>query len=240
VNINGSVAVVTGANRGIGRALVENLLESGAGKIYAGARDTSKLADLVQLGEGRVIALTLDLHDEAVIETAAKQAMDATLLINNAGAFEFGSQLDADIDGIRRAFETNYYGTMRVVRAFAPILEANHGAIVNVLSIVSLASMPGAGGYSASKAAAHSLTVALRGELARKGVRVLGAYPGPVDTDMAKGLDLPKASPTTVAAAILKGIEADEAYIMPDPMAVQVYEGWRADHAAIEAQFGSM
>ncbi len=241
MKIRDSIAVVTGANRGIGLALVQQLLAQGAKRVYAGARDPQKLAGLAKEFAGRVVPIRIDLADPTSITAAATAAKDATILINNAGALEFGSQLTADLSSIRRDFETNYFGTLQVARAFAPNLEAHKGGtIVNVLSVVALASMPGIGAYSASKAAAHSLTLALRGELSKKGIAVLGAYPGPVDTDMAKGVDLPKTPPTDVAIAILAGVEAGEHYILPDPMARQVYAGWSAGHTAVEAQFGSM
>jgi short-subunit dehydrogenase len=244
MNIKDSVAVVTGSNRGIGHALVEQLLAHGARKVYAAARDTSKLADVVKRGEGRVVPLALDLTNAASIAAAAKAAGDANLLINNAGALEFGSQLTADVAGIRKDFETNYFGTLHMVRAFAPVLEANKASggatIATVLSVVALASMPGIGGYSASKAAAHSLTLALRGELGKKGIQVLGIYPGPVDTDMAKEFAFAKASPQSVAIEILKGLEAGELYIMPDPMAKGFYATWSTNHRGAEKQFGGM
>lgn len=237
MNIKGSIVVVTGANRGIGRSLVGALLAHGANKVYAGARDTSKLGAT----DSRVVPLKMDLSDEAGLAAAAKTAGDATLLINNAGLLEGGSQLTAPIDTLRREFETNYFGTLRVIRAFVPVLEKNKpGAIANVLSVVSWASMPGIGAYSASKAASNSMTMALRGELAKRGISVFGVYPGPVDTDMAKGIELTKTSPEDVANAILKGIENNSLYITPDPMAEQVYAGWKGDHAAVEAQFGNM
>jgi len=241
MKIKDSIAVVTGANRGIGRAFVEQLLARGAKRVYAGARDPSMLKDLVASGGGRVVALKIDVTDPASVKAAASSAKDVTLLINNAGALEAGSQLSAEIAGIRKDFETNYFGTINMVRAFTPALEVNkNGTIVNVLSVVAFASMPGLGGYSASKAAAHSLTLALRGELGKKRISVHGTYPGPVDTDMAKGVDLPKTPASEVAGVTLDGVEAGQEYIFPDPMAKQVYQGWRADHAAVEAQFGSM
>ncbi|MFA6045994.1 MAG: SDR family oxidoreductase [Phycisphaerales bacterium] len=237
MNIKGSTVVVTGANRGIGQALVAALLAQGAKKVYAGARDTSKIAK----GDARVVPLKVDLGDEAGLAAAAKTAGDATLLINNAGVLEGGSQLTAPIDALRREFETNYFGTLRVIRAFVPVLEKNKpGAIVNLLSVVSWASMPALGAYSASKAASNSMTLAIRGELAKRGISVFGVYPGPVDTDMAKGIELTKTSPEDVANAILQGIESKTLYITPDPMAQQVYAGWKGDHAAVEAQFGNM
>src|SRR5262249_8779442 len=176
------------------------LLARGAKRIYAGARDPSKLRDIASSSGGRIVAIRIDLGDPASIAAAARTAKDATLLINNAGALEFGSQVSVDLAGIRRDFETNYYGTLQVTRAFVPALEANkNGAIVNVLAIVSLVSIPGLGGYSASKAAAHSLTLGLRGELSKRGISVHGAYPGPIDTDMTKRIDPPQPPSITLA-----------------------------------------
>ena len=178
MKIEGSVAVVTGANRGLGRAFVEQLLARGAKRIYAGTREPSKLRAVPSSSGGRVVALRIDLGDPASIAAAAKTAKDSTLLINNAGALEFGSQVSADLAGIRRDFETNYFGTLQITRAFVPALEANkNGAIVNVLAIISLVSIPGLGGYSASKAAAHSLTLGLRGELSKRGISVIYGRP---------------------------------------------------------------
>ncbi len=241
MNVKNSVAFVSGANRGIGRAFVEQLLRQGAKQVYAGARDTSKLAELVSAGEGRVVAVSLDISVVTSAQAAAQVAGDVTLLINNAGALAGGSQLTAEVANIRGEFETNYFGLINMARAFAPVLEANKpAAMVNVLSVVSLASMPPLGGYSASKAAAHSLTLALRGELSKRGIAVHGTYPGPVDTDMAKGFEMAKTSPADVAAATLAGVEAGSDYILPDVMAQQVYQAWSAKHTDVENQFGSM
>jgi NAD(P)-dependent dehydrogenase (short-subunit alcohol dehydrogenase family) len=240
MRIEGCVAVVTGANRGLGRAFVEQLLACGARRIYTGARDPSKLRDVVARSGGRVVPLHIDLGDPASIAAAAKTAKDATLLINNAGALDFGSQVSADMAGIRRDFDTNYFGTLQVTRAFVPALEANkNAAIVNVLAVVSLVSIPGLGGYSASKAAAHSLTLGLRGELSKRGISVHGAYPGPIDTDMTRRIDRPKARASEVARATLAGVEAGDNYIFPEPMSRQIYEGWSRSHAEVEAQFGA-
>ena len=238
--VKGSVAVVTDANRGLGRAFVEQSLARGAKRVYAGARDPSKLRDVVSSSGGRVMALRIDLSDPASIAAAAKTAKDITLLINNAGALEFGSQVSTDLAGIRGDFETNYFGTLQVTRAFVPALEANqNGAIVNVLAVVSLVSIPALGGYSASKAAAHSLTLGLRGELSQRGISVHGTYPGPMDTDMTRRIHRPKARASEVASATLAGVEAGDRYIFPEPMSRQVYEGWSKSHAEVEAQFGA-
>ena len=147
MRIEGSVAVVTGANRGLGQALVEQLLGRGAKRTYTGARDPSKLHDVASSSSGRFVPLRIDLGDPASIAAAPNTTKDTTLFINNAGALEFGSQVSADMAGIRRDFETNYFGTLQVTRAFVPALEANkNGAIVNVLAVVSLVSIPGLGG----------------------------------------------------------------------------------------------
>jgi len=238
--IQSQVALVTGANRGIGRALVEALLARGAKRVYATARTAASLTPLVALDRARVRPLTLDITNPADVARAADAAPDVSLLFNNAGALAVGSLLDAPLDGVRRDMEVNYFGTLGVSRAFAPIIERNGGGgIVNVLSIVSLASMPGIGGYNASKAAAWSLTLSLRAELGPRGVSVFGVFPGPIDTDMAKVVTLPKTAPQALAEEVLAGIEAGLEDIFPDPMSKQVYAAWAADHKAVEKQFAS-
>ncbi len=241
MKISESTALVTGANRGIGRAIVEKLIEHGAKKIYATARDVSKLEDLTAKHQSRVIPVRLDLHDSKSIDALIATVGDTSLLINNAGALEFGSQLTASEDAIFKDMETNYFGTIRIVKAVVPMIEKNGGgAIANVLSIVALAPMPGIGGYSASKAAAHSLTQTLRAELATKKITVHGVYPGPVDTDMIKAFSIDKTSPAHVAEEILKGIEAGNLNILPDPVSAQAFKLWQVDQAAVEAQFAAM
>ncbi len=239
--IVGSVALVTGANRGIGRAVVEALIARGAAKVYAAARNIEALADLVAAGSGRVVALALDITSDESVALAKAIASDVTLLINNAGALAPGSQLSTSIEQLKLNLDVNYYGTLRTASAFAPVIEANGGgSIANVLSAVSFASVPGFGAYSASKAAAHSLTQGLRAELGPKGVKISGIYPGPVDTDMAKALEgVEKATPASVAAEILDGIEAGDDYILPDPMAKQAYATFREDPRSLEAFFAN-
>jgi NAD(P)-dependent dehydrogenase (short-subunit alcohol dehydrogenase family) len=233
--------LVTGSNRGIGKAIVEELLARGAKKVYATARNAAAVADLVKAGGGRVIALSLDITNDESVKAAATAAGDVTLLINNAGALAAGSQVTTDVKTLELNLDVNYYGTLRAVQAFAPVIERNGGGtIANVLSVVSFAGAPGFGAYSASKAAAHSLTQALRSELAPKGVKVLGVYPGPVDTDMAKALEgVEKATPASVAAEIADGIDAQADYILPDPMAKQAFSSYAADPRSLEAFFAS-
>jgi short-subunit dehydrogenase len=141
---------------------------------------------------------------------------------------------------LQREFATNFYGPLAMARGFLPALERNRGAMVNVLTVVSLASMPSLGGYAATKAAAFSLTQALRGELAARGIQVHAVFPGPVDTDMTRAIDLPKTSPTKVARAIVRGLAAGEADIAPDPMSQKVLAQWTRDPQSVAQQFAAM
>jgi NAD(P)-dependent dehydrogenase (short-subunit alcohol dehydrogenase family) len=241
MHIENTVAFVTGANRGIGRALAEHLLERGARRVYAAARVPATLEGLTALDPARVAPVRLDITDRQQVAAAAALAGDVALLVNNAGAITFGSVLDAPQELVARDLETNYYGTLAMVRAFAPLIEANGGGgIVNLLTLVALASMPGLGAYNASKAAAWSMTQSIRADLARKGVAVYGVFPGAVDTEMIRAMEMPKADPRDVARAILDGVEADTEDIFPEPMSRQVYEGWRQDHKAVERQFAAL
>jgi NAD(P)-dependent dehydrogenase (short-subunit alcohol dehydrogenase family) len=240
MEIKGSAALVTGSNRGIGRSLVEALLDRGATRVYASARNASALESVVALDPRRVRAVPLDITNPDAVRAAAAAASDVTLLVNNAGVLTFGRPLELDPALARSDMETNYFGTLTMVREFAPMLIANGGgAVVNVLTIVALASMPGLAGYNASKAAAWSLTQSYRADLAPHGVAVHAVYPGPVDTDMARGIDLPKTSPAEVARRTLDGVEAGLEDIFPDPMSEQVYSAWRQDHKAVERQFAA-
>ncbi|HMK89321.1 MAG TPA: SDR family oxidoreductase [Methylocystis sp.] len=241
MKVKSSIAVVTGANRGIGRALVKALLDAGAAKVYAGARDPSKLGPVLSLDAARVAPLKLDVTSPADIAAAALSAKDATLLVNNAGVLEDGSALDLERAAFERVFNVNFYGLLATSKAFAPVIEKNGGGgIVNVLSIVSFASMPGFSAYNASKAAAWSLTQSLRAQLAAKKIEVLAVFPGPIDTDMAAGVDIPKTSAEATAKAIVAGVEEGREDILPDPMAQQTYAAWTQDHKAVEKQFGAM
>lgn len=241
MGIRNSVALVTGSNRGIGRALVEALLDADAARIYAAGRAPRSPDAVVALDSERVIPLRLDTTDPAQITAAAEHASDLNLLINNAGTAAFGVLIDSPREAITRDLETNYYGTLDMVRAFAPVLDSNRpGAIFNMITIVALASMPGLGGYNASKAAVWSLTQSIRADLAPRGVEVFGVYPGAVDTDMIRDLDMPKTSPRAIAAAVVSGIEAGSEDIFPDAMSAELYESWRTDHKSVERQFAEL
>jgi NAD(P)-dependent dehydrogenase (short-subunit alcohol dehydrogenase family) len=241
MKIEKATALVTGANRGIGRALVEALLAAGASKVYATARKVESLEPVISLDRNRVEPLRLDVTDRQMTASLPQAAPDVTLLVNNAGLLEFGSILDAPIEVVEREFDTNFYGKLLMARAFAPVIERNGGgAIVNILTVVALASMPGIAAYNASKAAAWSMTQSLRGSLTGRGISVISVFPGPVDTDMTAAIPVEKTSAADVAKAIVSGIEAGQEDIFPDPMSASVYETWRSDHKAIERRFAAM
>jgi NAD(P)-dependent dehydrogenase (short-subunit alcohol dehydrogenase family) len=191
MNIKNSVAFVTGANRGLGRAFVQALLAAGARKVYAAARDPSGISG----SPSRLIPVRLDVTNPAEVAAAAKLAADADIVINNAGILRSAPLVnDTDFD-VRAEMDTNFFGTLAVSRAFAPVLKANGGgALVNVLSVLSWVNLPGTALYSASKAAAWSLTNALRQELRGQGTQVVALHVGYMDTDMARNVQSPKAA----------------------------------------------
>jgi NAD(P)-dependent dehydrogenase (short-subunit alcohol dehydrogenase family) len=234
MDLSSSIPVVTGAGRGLGRHLVDELLERGASRVYALARDTTGVRR-----HDRVVPVRFDLLNPSSIAGAAERASDATLLINNASTAQFADPLAADLHTVRGEFAVNVEGTFATIRAFTPVLEmaGGNGHIANILSLLSLASTPPMAGYSASKAAAHSLTQALRPVLAAKGITVHGVYPGGIDTDMLAGIDAPKTAPAEVAQGILDGLEADQEDIFPDPNAQAMSEVWWSDPKAFERAF---
>ena len=228
---------VTGANRGLGRALVKASLAARAKRVYAGARDPARLRDLVAMAPDQVVPLELDITSAGSLAAAAASAGDVTILVNNAGVLAAYGVLASTPAELEADFATNFFGTLAATRAFLPALErAERAAIVNVLSVVSLANMPALGGYSAAKAASFSATQALRGELAKKKVSVHGGFPGLIDTDMVRHMEMPKTSPEEVARAIVEGVEAGREEILPDPASRQMFEVWRRDPKALERQ----
>lgn len=240
--IEGTVALVTGSNRGIGRAIVEALIERGASKVYAAARKTESVADLVAAHSGRVVALELDVTNADHIANAAKVATDVSLLVNNAGvATSMGTMIiDPAVNPMARTeFEVNVFGLMNVTQAFTPSLNANGGgAVVNLGSVASLVSFAMAQTYSASKAAVHSITQSLR--IALGNTLVVGVYPGPVDTDMAKEIPMDKATPASVANEILDGVESGTEEVFPDPMAKEMGGFFLQDPKGLEQQAAAM
>jgi NAD(P)-dependent dehydrogenase (short-subunit alcohol dehydrogenase family) len=217
MDIAGSVALVTGSNRGIGRRFVTQLLERGASKVYA----TARRPELVDIPGVEV--LQLDITDQASVEAAAAIATDVTLLVNNAGIATQGSMLTGDLADARREMDTHYWGNLAMVRAFAPVIEGNGGgAIVNVLSALSWFAYPGSGGYAAAKAAEWNMTNAVRLELAPKGVSVQGLHLGAADTDIMAGYEGPMVDPADVARASLDGVEQGVAEVVVDDWSAMV------------------
>jgi NAD(P)-dependent dehydrogenase (short-subunit alcohol dehydrogenase family) len=211
--------LVTGANRGLGHALVEEALRRGAARVYAASRQPFTHPDR------RVTPVVLDVTDAAQIQAASERVESLDILINNAGV-----SVPDDLSD-RAAFEqhlaVNLFGTWAVTEAFVPLLSASKGAIVNVVSVGALAAVPVLPAYSASKAAAFSLTQSQRALLAPRGVEVHAVLPGPIDTDMVRDLPIPKTAPDSVAGAIFDGIENGDEDIFPDPMSATMAEGWR-------------
>ncbi len=224
MNIENAVALVTGANRGIGQAFVRELLARGAKKVYAGTR---KPVAITQAG---VQDLRLDVNLPEDVAAAAAMAPDVTLVINNAGIAQLGGFLAEDSeDTARRVFETNFFAMLRVSKAFAPILKANGGgALLNVLSVASWVNGGELAAYSASKSAAWSLTNALRHELAAQKTQVLGLHMAYVDTDLTRGLEAPKSSPEDIVKRALDGLEAGQDEVLADELTVQVKQGFTA------------
>lgn len=211
MQIEGSIALVTGGNRGIGRRFVDQLLQRGATKVYAAVRRPES-ADI----PGAAV-LRVDITDPSSITSLAQQARDVTLLVNNAGIATGTSLVSGPLDTIRLEMETHYFGTLGVVRAFAPILASNGGgAIVNVLSALSWFSVEGATSYAAAKAAEWNMTNGLRLELAGQGTFVQGVHLGAADTDIMAGYDGPMIDPADVARASLDGVEQHTAEVLVD------------------------
>lgn len=230
MNIADKTILITGASRGIGRALIDEALRRGAKRVYAGTRGPLPHAD------ARVTAVRLDVTSAADIQRAAAAIDYLDLLVNNAGIAPYDDLNDTAV--LERTFAVNLFGVLNVTRAFLPLLKRSRGAVVNHLSMVALAALPVIPAYSISKAAALNLTQALRALLAGDGVRVHGVVLGPVDTDMNRGLDIPKATTESAARGIFDGLGRDEEDIFPDPASQSIADGWRNGAAkALERQF---
>jgi NAD(P)-dependent dehydrogenase (short-subunit alcohol dehydrogenase family) len=223
MTVTDRAVLVTGANRGIGQALVEEALRRGARRVYAGTRQPLTHADQ------RVTPLTLDVTSAAQTEAAVESVDSLDLLINNAGLALYDDL--SDPAALEEHLAVNLFGTYGVTRAFLPLLTRSQGAIANVLSVAALAALPVIPAYSISKAAAFSLSQSLRALLAGRGVSVHAILTGPVDTDMSRGLDIPKSSPESVARGIFDGLENGEEDIFPDPMSASMAESWRSGAA---------
>jgi short-subunit dehydrogenase len=216
MKIESAIALVTGANGGIGKYYVDGLIQAGAAKIYAAARNVESLSQIVAINSDKIIPIQLDITDETSVNQVAVKCQDATLLINNAGVgFNKGLIAAKDISSAKTEIEVNYFGTLIMCRAFAPILKQNGGgAIINMLTMMSLVNLPFNGGYSASKAATFSLTQGVRAELAAQGTLVIGVMPGTVDTGMSKEFPPPKVAPEEVVKEALQAVldEVEDVY----------------------------
>lgn len=232
MNVANKTVLITGANRGIGRALVDEALERGARRVYAGTRGALAIADK------RVVPLTLDVTNPAEIQRAVDEVDSLDVLINNAGVAIYDDLSSFDV--IERHLAVNLFGPLNVTRAFLPLLRRSQGAVVNNLSMAALAPLPIIPAYSISKAAAFNMTQGLRALLAGQGVTVHAVVLGPIDTDMNRGFDIPKASPKAAAAGIFDGLEHGEEEIFPDPASQSIAESWRGGAAkALERQFAA-
>ena len=219
MNIENKAILITGANRGIGRALVDEALRRGVKKVYAGTRSALEIADK------RVTSLSLDVTDARQVQQAVEQVDSLDVLINNAGIASYDDLTNFEV--IEKHLAVNFLGLLRVTHAFLPALMRSHGAIVNNLSLVGLAALPIIPAYSLSKAAAFNMTQSLRALLASHGVSVHAVVLGPVDTEMNRGFDIPKASRESAAAGIFDGLARNEDEIFPDPASMSIAEGGR-------------
>jgi NAD(P)-dependent dehydrogenase (short-subunit alcohol dehydrogenase family) len=232
MNITNKTILITGANRGIGLALVNEALGRGAKRVYAGTRGA------LQNGDERVTPLTLDVTSASQIEQAVDKVDALDVLINNAGIALYDDLSKPDL--IERHLAVNLFGSFNVTHAFLPLLRRSRGAIVNVLSVAAIGALPIIPAYSISKAAAANMTQSLRALLADQGVTVHAVFPGPIDTDMNRGFDIPKASPASAARGIFDGLENGEEDIFPDPDSQSIAEAWRTGAAKVlERQYAA-
>jgi NAD(P)-dependent dehydrogenase (short-subunit alcohol dehydrogenase family) len=232
MNIANKTVLITGANRGIGRALVNEALRKGAKRVYAGTRGA------LQNTDERVTPLTVDVTSVSQIQQAVDEVETLDVLINNAGIALYDDLSNLEV--IEQHLAVNFLGLLKVTHAFLPLLRRSQGAIVNNLSLAGLAALPVIPAYSISKAAAFNLTQSLRALLAGQGVTVHAVVLGPIDTDMNRGFEIPKASPQSAAVGIFEGLEKGEEEIFPDPAALSIAEGWRRGAVkAMERQFAA-
>jgi short-subunit dehydrogenase len=242
MKIEGAIALVTGANGGIGKHYIEALQAAGAARIYAGARNPDSLTEIASTDPKRIIPVQLDIVDSESVRIAAAKCPDVTLLINNAGIAKYQGLIAApDLSSARAEMEVNYFGTLEMCRAFAPILKANGGgAIVNMQSILALVNFPKNGGYSASRAASLSMTQGIRAELAAQGTLVVAVLPGTVDTSMSKNDPPPKVAPSEVARVALQAVIDSTEEVYPGEQATEMAVQLLKDPKSIEKLMATM
>lgn len=236
-HIQGKTALVTGANRGIGKAIVEALLNAGAAKVYAAVRDPKSVKEMSAVSGGRVVPLPIDLSKPDTITAAARSAADVDLVVNNAGVLKAVNPLNPEaFEALDYEIDVNVKGLMRMAQAFAPVLKANGGgAFVQLNSVVSIKSFPDFATYAASKAASYSITQALRELLAQQDTQVVSVHPGPIATDMADAAGLGEVAepPSVVADALVRALAEGEFHVFPDSMARQFWQGYESYARAV-------
>jgi len=233
MNFDNKVVLITGANKGIGKEITRALLKRGVKKIYATSRNIKNLPDF---SDDRIVPMTLDITQRGQISEAAQMAQDIDVLINNAGIAAFTSLLDGPLDRLEADMNTNYFGTLNMIREFVPILEKREtSTIVNMVTIGAFVNFPILGGYCASKSALFSMSQGMRIELSPKNISVHTVNPGPIDTDMAADFDAEKASPELTAENIILGLEAGETDIFPDDGGKGMFDLWNNNYRDLES-----
>lgn len=242
LNPNGKTALVSGANRGIGKAIVEELIERGASKVYAGARNIESLNGLKSEYGDKIVAVELDVTKQETIDNVASQIDHLDILVNNAGRLAIGSLIAPDaVSSLKENMDVNVWGLLKLSNAVGNhFVKENPSVIVNISSLAGLGNMPFGATYSVSKAAVHSITQGMRAEMIPNNTLVVGVYPGPIDTDMTDAWEMEKDSPKNVAKNIVDGIENGVEDVFPDAMSAQVGPFYATNPKAVEQQFASM
>lgn len=241
-NVEGKTALVSGANRGIGKAIVEELIERGIAKVYAGARNIETLNELKNKYGNKIVPIELDLTKQETIDKAASQIGQLDVLVNNAGVLSFGSLFSSDtFNSLKENMDVNVWGLLKLSNAVGKhFVNENPAAIVNISSVAGLGNMPFGATYSVSKAAVHSITQGMRTEMNQKNTLVMGVYPGPIDTDMIATFEMEKENPSIVAKNVIDGIENGAEDVYPDKMSAEVGLFYETNPKGVEEQFSAM
>ncbi|MEE9494742.1 MAG: SDR family oxidoreductase [Gammaproteobacteria bacterium] len=238
----GKIALVTGANRGIGEGYVRTLLNAGVKKVYAGARDLDNLSALIEQFPGKIEPVLLEVTSAEHIKALAEQIDSLDILVNNAGIADASGFIAANsVEVARQEMEVNYFAPLQITQAMLPLLrQSGQALIINISSIAGIANLPSIGPYSATKAAMHSYTQGLRAELKTDGIQVIGVYPGPIDTRMAEGFEMDKPKPEQVAIKTLEALEDEKIDVFPDDFSVHMYGLFLQHPHNLETAFSEM